>query len=88
MLRPLRHRYRPIVAVVSDEVITRVESARVVATEQLRQGTQLPGRVLEQLIERMITKHALLQYSRDGFADFMTARSTALLRKQTSYYPA
>jgi peptidyl-prolyl cis-trans isomerase SurA len=58
-----------IVAVVNDEVITRLELDREsrVATEQLRrQGTQLPERdVLEkQLIERMITKRVLLQYSR------------------------
>jgi peptidyl-prolyl cis-trans isomerase SurA len=58
-----------IVAVVNDEVITRIELDREsrMAVEQLRrQGTALPARdVLEkQLIERMITKRALLQYTR------------------------
>ena len=58
-----------IVAVVNDEVITRVELDREgrMATEQLRrQGTALPARdILErQLVERMITKRALLQYTR------------------------
>jgi len=54
-----------IVAVVNDEVITRMELDREsrMATEQLRrQGTPLPARdILEkQLLERMITKRALL----------------------------
>jgi peptidyl-prolyl cis-trans isomerase SurA len=58
-----------VVAVVNDEVITSVELDRELrtATEQLRrQGTALPQRsVLEkQLLERLITKRALLQYTR------------------------
>jgi len=58
-----------VVAVVNDEVITSLELDRELrnATEQLRrQGTALPTRgVLEkQLLERLITKRALLQYTR------------------------
>jgi peptidyl-prolyl cis-trans isomerase SurA len=60
-----------IVAVVNDEVITRIELDREsrMAVEQLRrQGTQLPARdILEkQLVERMITKRTLLQYTRQS----------------------
>jgi peptidyl-prolyl cis-trans isomerase SurA len=60
-----------IVAVVNDEVITRVELEREgkMAMEQLRrQGTPLPARdILEkQLLERMITKRALLQVAKQG----------------------
>ena len=60
-----------IVAVVNDEVITRIELDREsrMAMEQLRrQGTPLPARdILEkQLLERMITKRALLQYARQN----------------------
>jgi peptidyl-prolyl cis-trans isomerase SurA len=58
-----------VVAVVNDEVITRLELERDtrVADDQLRrQGTPPPARdVLEkQLLERMITKRALIQYTR------------------------
>jgi peptidyl-prolyl cis-trans isomerase SurA len=58
-----------IVAVVNDEVITRLEldrDARMASEQLRRQGTPLPARdVLEkQLLERMITKRALLQYTR------------------------
>ena len=58
-----------VVAVVNDEVITSLELDRELrtATEQLRrQGTAPPQRgVLEkQLLERLITKRALLQYTR------------------------
>jgi len=58
-----------IVAVVNDEVITRIELDREsrMAMEQLRrQGTPLPARdILEkQLLERLITKRALLQYAK------------------------
>ncbi len=58
-----------VVAVVNDEVITLLELGREarMAVEQLRrQGTPLPARdILEkQLLERMITKRALLQYTR------------------------
>jgi peptidyl-prolyl cis-trans isomerase SurA len=58
-----------VVAVVNDEVITRLEldrDARVAGDQLRRQGTPLPARnVLEkQLLERMITKRALLQYTR------------------------
>src|SRR5580765_2716108 len=58
-----------VVAVVNDEVITRLEldrDARVASDQLRRQGTPLPARdVLEkQLLERMITKRALLQYTR------------------------
>jgi peptidyl-prolyl cis-trans isomerase SurA len=57
-----------IVAVVNEEVVTRLELDREsrMATEQLRrQGTPLPARdILEkQLLERMITKRTLLQYT-------------------------
>jgi len=60
-----------IVAVVNDEVITRMELDREsrMATEQLRrQGTPLPARdILEkQLLERMITKRALLQFAKQN----------------------
>jgi len=60
-----------IVAVVNDEVITRVELEREtkMATEQLRrQGTPPPARdILEkQLLERMIIKRALLQVAKQG----------------------
>ena len=60
-----------IVAVVNDEVITRVELEREskMAMEQLRrQGTPPPARdILEkQLLERMITKRALLQVAKQG----------------------
>ena len=58
-----------VVAVVNDEVITSVELDRELrnATEQLRrQGTALPARsaLEKQLLERLITKRALLQYTR------------------------
>jgi len=58
-----------VVAVVNDEVITQMELDREARTalEQLRrQGTPPPERsILEkQLLERMITKRALLQYTR------------------------
>jgi len=58
-----------VVAVVNDEVITSVELDRELrtATEQLRrQGTALPARTAleKQLLERLITKRALLQYTR------------------------
>lgn len=58
-----------IVAVVNDEVITRLEldrDARAASDQLRRQGTPLPARdVLEkQLLERMITKRVLLQYTR------------------------
>jgi len=57
-----------VVAIVNDDVITRIELDREsrMATEQLRrQGTPLPARdILEkQLLERMITKRILLQYA-------------------------
>jgi peptidyl-prolyl cis-trans isomerase SurA len=57
-----------VVAVVNDDVITRVELDREsrMAVEQLRrQGTPLPARdILEkQLLERMINKRILLQYA-------------------------
>jgi peptidyl-prolyl cis-trans isomerase SurA len=60
-----------IVAVVNDEVITRMELDREskMATEQLRrQGTPLPAHdILEkQLLERMITKRTLLQAAKQG----------------------
>lgn len=60
-----------IVAVVNDEVITRMELDREsrMAMEQLRrQGTPLPARdILEkQLLERMITKRALLQVAKQN----------------------
>ena len=58
-----------VVAIVNDEVITRLEldrDARVASDQLRRQGTPLPARdVLEkQLLERMITKRALIQYTR------------------------
>jgi len=58
-----------VVVVVNDEVITRLEldrDARVASEQLRRQGTPLPAQdVLEkQLLERMITKRALLQYTR------------------------
>ena len=58
-----------MVAIVNDEVITRLEldrDARVASDQLRRQGTPLPARdVLDkQLLERMITKRALLQYTR------------------------
>jgi peptidyl-prolyl cis-trans isomerase SurA len=58
-----------VVAIVNDEVITRLEldrDARVASDQLRRQGTPLPTReVLEkQLLERMITKRALVQYTR------------------------
>ncbi len=58
-----------VVAVVNDEVITRLEldrDARVASEQLRRQGTPLPARdILEkQLLERMITKRVLLQYTR------------------------
>ncbi|PWT70892.1 MAG: molecular chaperone SurA [Proteobacteria bacterium] len=57
-----------VVAVVNDDVITRIELDREsrMAVEQLRrQGTPLPARdILEkQLLERMINKRILLQYA-------------------------
>lgn len=60
-----------IVAVVNDEVITRMELDREskMAVEQLRrQGTPLPARDIldKQLLERMITKRALLQVAKQG----------------------
>src|SRR5215831_18215329 len=60
-----------IVAIVNDEVITRMELDREskMANEQLRrQGTPLPARdILEkQLLERMITKRALLQVAKQS----------------------
>lgn len=60
-----------IVAVVNDEVITRIELDREarMAVEQLRrQGTQIPARdVLErQLLERMITRRTLLQFTKQS----------------------
>jgi len=58
-----------VVVVVNDEVITRLEldrDARVASEQLRRQGTPLPAQnVLEkQLLERMITKRTLLQYTR------------------------
>jgi len=58
-----------VVAVVNDEVITRLElerDAQVAGNQMRRQGTPPPARdVLEkQLLERMITKRALIQYTR------------------------
>jgi len=58
-----------VVVVVNDEVITRVEldrDARAASEQLRRQGTPLPAQnVLEkQLLERMITKRVLLQYTR------------------------
>src|SRR4029453_9371267 len=58
-----------VVAIVNDEVITRLElerDARVASDQLRRQGTPLPARnILEkQLLERMITKRALVQYTR------------------------
>ena len=58
-----------VVAVVNEEVITLLEldrEARMAAEQLRRQGTPLPARnILEkQLLERMITKRALLQYTR------------------------
>lgn len=60
-----------IVAIVNDEVITRMELDREsrMAVEQLRrQGTPLPARDIldKQLLERMITKRALLQVAKQG----------------------
>ena len=60
-----------VVAVVNDEVITSLELDRELraATEQLRrQGTALPARsaLEKQLLERLITKRALLQYTRQS----------------------
>jgi peptidyl-prolyl cis-trans isomerase SurA len=60
-----------IVAIVNDEVITQMELEREskMAIEQLRrQGTPLPAQdILEkQLLERMITKRALLQVAKQG----------------------
>jgi len=60
-----------IVAIVNDEVITQNELEREskMATEQLRrQGTPLPARDIlqKQLLERMITKRALLQVAKQS----------------------
>ena len=58
-----------IVAVVNDDIITRVELDREskMATDTLRrQGTPLPERDVlnKQLLERLITKNVLTQYAR------------------------
>src|SRR5882672_3761353 len=85
-----------VVAVVNDEVITRLEldrDARVASDQLHRQGTPLPARnVLEkQLLERMITKRALLQYTRQTglrVSDAELDRAIDKIAEQNKIQPA
>jgi peptidyl-prolyl cis-trans isomerase SurA len=85
-----------VVVVVNDEVITRLEldrDARVASEQLRRQGTPLPEReILEkQLLERMITKRALLQYTRQTglrVSDADLDRAVGQIAEQNKMTPA
>jgi peptidyl-prolyl cis-trans isomerase SurA len=85
-----------VVAVVNDEVITRLElerDAQVASSQLRRQGTPLPARdILEkQLLERMITKRALLQFTRQTglrVSDSELDRAIDKIAEQNKIQPA
>ncbi len=85
-----------VVAVVNDEVITRLEldrDARLASDQLRRQGTPLPARdVLEkQLLERMITKRVLLQFTRQTglrVSDAELDRAIDKIAEQNKIQPA